>query len=725
MKILQSKTSRTIILIILLLVTSISLTAVFLLNLPFFYQQNNHTKLTTFVITFAGFFLLDSLLLKVLVFSYLKNAIKLKNLFLIGFLIIFLIITIGIGSNYYWSVPTLHHVEICFDAEDGSSTIIIPELTHHISNRLFPPEGFGLENYPLFLESGECVQGTVMTLYRRVMRFWNQPGMTVFIRQDPPDGRLFLNVNNTPTAVYFDQDSEEQPDNEVTVTAGFESGLRMDSPWDKTWFMAVKLLGVGFSAFGLALFLFGFTERVLKFSFENRKKPEKIKLPVFKGIHLNKPPGYRILLVLTLIYFLVFGTFMAHTAGQPDQAPHKYYSSRFAEAWGIPEDNPDMPYVVTGQPYLAYWLNGTVYKVYRLLFPSGQLRSDLLWRMTSVILSTLTVYYLYKLTTRATGNPYAGVLSAFLLANTMMFVFMSGGISYDNLMNLASMAAIYHLVSVYKKEDFIRHTTLTGIWVVMGALTKEQFLLMTLIIFLAWLFFVIQNRKRIHLDFNRTNIILAGAFLIALVLFLGLYGINLFRYKKPTPSCYQIKGIGKCGSFTYRSEFFSQLSLPGLWFKRDAFQNPINYALDFWAMLNIESTWGVFSHNTFILKLSTALHSLILLWFVICLARYWQKKDEICNVLLFILLAFVGFMFFFNYKQDVEYDFRHYAVSGRYLFPSIGALVTLMVHYFLKVRSTVMKRLTIIITAIIYFNGGLWMFLSRYSEVFIHWRIYF
>jgi len=725
MLLLRSKTIKITILVLLVLIISFSFAAISFLNFPLIYHQETQERTITFLIAMFGFSFLTLFAIKSFLLPYLSEYIKLQNLIFIVILIIFLTATITTNLNYYWSVPVTHNIEICFDADDADSTIIFRELVHPVTNRLYPPDSFGTDRYPLLLESGGCLNGSVMTFYRRIMRFWNKPGITVLVQEDPPDGRLYVSVNEVPTVVYFNQNAETQPNNEIVFNDGFDLGNKVETPWNQYWFWGIRVLAVFISAIFLSLFFFGLAERIITFSSVKLNQRKQIKVPLLKRIHITKLPLYKILLAITIIYFIIFGIFMAYTSGQPDQAPHRYYSIRFTETWGIPKDDPDSPYVITGQPYLAYWLNGAVFKIHKMLFPNSQIRLDQLWRFVSVSLSSFTVLYIYKLASKVSGNPYAGVLAAFFLSNTLMFVFISGGISYDNLMNLAGMAAIYHLISLYKKEDFLRHTALMGIWVVVGALSKEQFLLMTLIIFLVWVFFVIRNFRNIRLNFNRTNKLLTSILFVAIVLFIGLYGINFTRYSTTTPSCLQIKGEGHCGTYVYRQEFYNQISYPGLWFNRDKFQNPINYAFDFWFMLMIQSTWGIFSHNTFIPKLATALHSILILWSFICLARYWKIKDIAANVLIYILLVFVGYVFLWNYKLDIEYNFHHYGVTGRYLFPSIGAFFTLMVYYFLKIRSVLLKKLTIMLAIILNFTGGLWIFLSRYSEVFIHWRIYF
>jgi len=449
-------------------------------------------------------------------------------------------------------------------------------------------------------------------------------------------------------------------------------------------------------------------------------------MSLIKQMKIKSIPLHKIILGLTLLYFLVFGVLMAYTAGQPDQSAHQYYSQKFSETWGIPEEDISAGHrFFTGRPYLYYWINGAIAKIYRGIFPNNPpIRVVMLWRVISAVISTFTVYYCYKTASKVAENPYAGLLAAFFLSNTLMFVFISGGNSYDNLMNLAAMAAIYHLVSVYKGNNFVKHTALTGMWVVIGALSKEQFLLLTLIIFLAWLFFVIRNFRNIKIKITKKNVVFGLVFLIFLGLFLGLYGVNFIRYSRTTPLCSQIKPPENCSTYTYRRDFYEPISIRVLWERRDIVQNPIQYAFQYWIFKMAESIWGILSHNTFVPMFAVGLHTVLTLWGFICLFRYWKPQDKVNTLLLFVLFSYCGYVFMWNYKTDLEFSFQHYGVTGRYLMPILGVLLTLMTYNFLKIRNTLIKRLTITLSIMLYFSSGLWMFLSRYAEKFSHWHIY-
>ncbi len=267
-----------------------------------------------------------------------------------------------------------------------------------------------------------------------------------------------------------------------------------------------------------------------------------------------------------------------------------------------------------------------------------------------------------------------------------MFVFMSGGLSYDILMNLASIAAIYHLVNIYMGKDFVKQTALTGIWVVVGALSKKQFLLMTLIIFLVWLFYVIRNWKQLTLKFDWKSITLSVIFIGFLALFLGLYGVNLIRYSNITPTCAQIMDSSVCRTYEYRYDYYYPATLQWMWFVRDTLTDPIKYALTYWIYKMLESIWGILSHYSFTPIFSVSLHGILLIWAIFLHFYHRRVKDKISTLLFIILLSYCGYVFLWNYKTEVEFSFQHYGVTGRYLLPIIGVLLTLMTSSFLKIQ---------------------------------------
>jgi hypothetical protein len=260
-----------IIYIILAAVGAVSLAGVILLNLPFFYELSTAQSSITFSLVALVMFILITFSLKEFILPNLDVFREKKNIGVIIFLILFLSIIISFSSNYIWTTPEIYAVEICFDADDVSSPLGVQSLSHPKTNRLYPPETFGVNRYPITIDSGQCVNGQIITLLGRRLRYSGDAHLAVTIREDPPEGRFYISIDNSPSVVLFEDDADQPPTQTILVREGFKT----ISPWSSTvqryWFYGIRIVMVLFSAMLVSLVLFGLTERTIKFSVENDK----------------------------------------------------------------------------------------------------------------------------------------------------------------------------------------------------------------------------------------------------------------------------------------------------------------------------------------------------------------------------------------------------------------------------------------------------------------------
>lgn len=674
-----------------------------LFNLPIFYEQNGVSMIKVIVATFVVFCL-------VVAFSYKLLLVPLKffgekNIIAIVLVTLLSLLFVGIfyfTSSYYWSTPNFQSVEICYTSNDLAGELKLYSISDYGIRRDYPAKFFGYSSYPISISTNTCITGGIRTVQK-----WH--GVVLDLEGKASDDSITIEINRQATRKSLSDDDGTVERKNITVPAGpFRGSPIHPDIFSNSLLIFVKCAALILSSVYLAMIVFALSEIVML----------SIEEPII---------SHKAVLVLVMAYFMVFGLIMVNHSGQPDQSMHEYYSSRYSETWGIPKDNPQSPFYITDNEYLYYWINGAALKLYHFLAPvENRSTNRLLWRLISVALSSGTLYYIYQLSSKVTGNKFGGTLAAFLSANTLMFVFISGGVSYDNLMNLSSAAAIYHMVCILKREDYAKNTALMGIWLSLGSLSKSQVALLAFILFFIWLFYSIKNRKGINLHFTYTNIILAIICTLTFGLFLEFYGGNLIKYHRPIPSCKQVKDSEFCTNFSYRIPQYQKVDYGDLWVKRNDIVGPIAYFGNFWLYEGmINGIWGIVSHNTYVPRFTTSLQELLIIWAVLCMARYWKKEDVISLVLLIIFISYTGYVFLMNYNSELHYNFRHYAVQGRYLFPVLGAFLALLVNSFLSIRPLHLKRLTLSLAIILYFAGGLGTFIFRYSDVFISWRLFY
>jgi len=713
MKTLLFKNKDKILRLIISLLFGGSLTVLCLFNLPLFYEQEKAGLIKIFAIVFLGFAVaiwmtFDLVLIPVKYITG-KNG---KHILFIVCLCTLLAAIFSTTPIYYWSVPKNHHVEICYTSDKTSDVLPVLGVLDHKIGRLYPSGFFDHNSYPILVAANNCLVRDFHTV-----QDWT--GIDILIDQKAADGVVLIKMDHHTKEATLSEQATSPAQLSITMNgfSNWGTAVHADIFAGKPLGI-IKLLSILMGSIYLALFIFGLSEMII-----------------------NQDGGYdryyKIALAVVIVYFLCFGFLMANHGGQPDQGKHVYFSSRYSESWGFPKEDLNSRYFVKDNVYFYYWVNGIVVKIYHLVTPdSGLFSTDLqkagliltredifLLRIVSVIISTGTIYYLYKLTAVLSGNKFAGILASFFAANTLMFVYVSGGISFDNFLGLCSVVAIYYLVNVLKGEDYVKNTSLLGIWLGLGALTKNEGALFAFILFLIWLIYSFIRRKSLKFQFGRPNIVFILLLVVTSGLFLKLYGGNLIKYHRPIPKCQMIKPAENCTRFTNRASERQVVDYSQLWMDRNVTYGPFEYALDFWIYNEINGIWGIVSTNTYAPRFLTALHGCLIVVAGLCMARYWKKDDLAASALIMITICYAGYLFFFNYSNELKMGFRHYAVQGRYLFPVLSAFYALMVTYLLKVRPLILSRAVISLALILYFGGGLGIFIFRYADVFITWRI--
>jgi hypothetical protein len=263
MKFIHNKSFQKALLIVISFIFATSLSARILLSLPFFYEQPAQQRILTLVIVFLLLLLFIMLMNYFLILPYFKLLLNWKNIFFIILLTIIIVVSSSVSTTHYWSKPEIHEVEICFDAANGTDSLEINKLVEPKTNRLFSPKSFGFSHYPITVRSGECLQGQMVTLYWRFPLRYILKIISVVVEENPPDGRLFIAVNENPAVVYFDKDADEPVGTEILFTEGFDQGKVLPFARNKYISLGVKSIALILSSLYLSILLFGLTEIII------------------------------------------------------------------------------------------------------------------------------------------------------------------------------------------------------------------------------------------------------------------------------------------------------------------------------------------------------------------------------------------------------------------------------------------------------------------------------
>jgi hypothetical protein len=416
----------------------------------------------------------------------------------------------------------------------------------------------------------------------------------------------------------------------------------------------------------------------------------------------------------------------------PDEPAHFALSRHYATTLGIPPDVPATYALgyIRHKPFLYYWLNGRVINAMQLLVPDLNNRGQLVTlRLLSTLYSTLTVLFCYLLSKEVFADRWWQVLPPFLLTNTLMFVFLSGGVNYDNLANLCVFASIYFLLRVLNRKPFYENSLYWLISISAGGLTERKALPLAFISGVVWLLFVLKNRLQIEFppkwSWQRVGLLVVVILLFSLNF--SIWGINLIRYRAFTPACTVILTEEQClRSALERRE--QVIYLPNKVTYKEimngAYPDPLHYLLDFWGLSMLRQIYGIMGHKAYIPEFIITFYRLSLIWVAATAIRYWRNfpSSQIGSLMVIFLFHFIT-LFSRNYDTELMTGFKHIAIQGRYLFPVIGAAYVLLVYYVSQIQSTILRRVTVLCIILLFLWGGPAFLLLDLPPVFSRWFV--
>ncbi len=429
-------------------------------------------------------------------------------------------------------------------------------------------------------------------------------------------------------------------------------------------------------------------------------------------------------LKLVFLWFLVQAVYFAVTVRYglpPDENYHYTYILLFAHHFPSPFLHDQGGYNVlieaVRNPFFLYH--------YLLSFPFMLFRhlpdSYIYLRLVNVALGTGSLWLVYKIAETIKVSALIRNLSLFMLSNTLMFVFLSAAINYDNLSIFLSLASVYLLLKLWHRIT-ARDVLLFAVTLLSGAMVKINFLPLAFIL-LALLLFryrrklpaVYASFKSTFLTYRKLNLVLVALLVFLGGLFIQRYVVNVVNYGTYAPACQTVRPITDCRK---SSNFSRNELLYGI--KRKApKENLVGFA-GTWGHLMEQRTYGVFSNKNFRPnKYITAWVSIIFLFSTIAIIRGWQKSDKLLSILLIISLFYLIALLFENY-HDYTRSGRIMAVQGRYAFGVLPLLYLIGNHYGFKLlKGSLSRALFISITLLIFTVSSLPTYLHKSTS---HWH---
>jgi hypothetical protein len=442
-----------------------------------------------------------------------------------------------------------------------------------------------------------------------------------------------------------------------------------------------------------------------------------------------------LVLVVLIIIFWGYTLFVAFNLQRdivPDEPYHFQVSKDFSTTWGIPEE---VPFAISSgvyirqNPYLAFWLYGRALTILDLFFPTASPWQQLMYlRIVNSFFSIGTILFVYLIAKELIKDKWWQLLPVFALTHTLMFVLLSAGVNYDNLANMLCAGGAYFLLRLLKGKAFLENSLAWMICIAAAAWIKDAILPLAAAMAVVTVIYFLKNRPQINLAmFSNAKVILLSFFLLILIVGnFSIYGVNLIKHQSLTPACRDYFSDEACKNTTFAIRR-AQLALPEKpnMFQafRQGYPEPIRYAFDTWIRAMLMKIFGIMGGQQSYYPISITYYH-ILLYCIIALGIRYFKGASFST---YSLSGIVGFytlaLFIKNYDTDLAYGFIQVAHQGRYIFPVIGIIYGLFSYGLYQVPNPWIRKITILITILLFIYGGPIRFLIYYHSVFADWFI--
>lgn len=449
---------------------------------------------------------------------------------------------------------------------------------------------------------------------------------------------------------------------------------------------------------------------------------------------MNKRPGW--LNHLSTVAFLLFLSLFILGASLtalnlqggiiPDEGAHSMLIGEYKKTAGIPPETAatiKRGVFIEGNPFLYYWLAARLRNLLTFLVPSAPPPTYFyLDRLFNVFCSAANLVVVWLISRKVIKNAWMQLLPSFLLANILMYFFLSSGSNYDNLLNLLCSLTILFAVRLIKGEDFWQNSFWLFLFLGLAGLTKKTAIPLIGILMIIWLTILIHRKPSWHVLQGKRWIPLILA-LAAIGMNIFMYGRNLLVYKTIIPGCEELATETQC----LTSNFIVRKMEYGLDEKmtiREAvtagYPDPVRYYFGYWSRVMISRNVGVHGHKIYLNPLEGLVRVTIIGLIVAGFGSVRKPSKEVL-LLAVIASAYTLTLFVYNYDMQLTYAFKGFAIQGRYIFPVISCFLILIAYVLESLRPKALQIAAIAYVVLLSAAAGPLQIIYYYRIFFTNW----
>lgn len=440
---------------------------------------------------------------------------------------------------------------------------------------------------------------------------------------------------------------------------------------------------------------------------------------------VQKDKLYWIILGVIFLIFLLQALFFVFYIKEnlpPDEFYHIKLSEVYSKSLSIPSNSDSTYYLgeISRVPFLYHWLAGRVLNIKGIISPN--FANFKVLRLVSVVIGLFNVWIGLEIVKFISKDKLVHILFLSMLTNTLMFVFMMSSVSYDPLSMLFTSLVILFSLKIFKSHN-IKLFSWIIIFILLGNISKVTFIpfafVVTFFVFMQEIKYrkdYLKDIKRIVAKKKNLLIFLTMFGLVVFLAFLNinLYGTNLIKYHNIKPSCSVVIGLDKC---MRNVEFANYRELEKLAPAKESLLKLFWY-IPHWIYLMTDRAYGIFAH----LKLSITYEyfityfTIFLLGSALFIRNFDKRKIEHIFFSILILSYTLVLMIFTNYSAYKLHGIIHAAVQGRYMFPVIIPLYSLISLSLLSFKNNYIKWILFIIIVAIFMWGNIPFFVKNITN---------